>query len=119
MIGLEYVVTPVDGEPYTFTTTLVEEMAWERYARQHKLPILPDQNDLSAFTMMSNGAVLAWAHAKRHRGELRTLDDYAACLISVLPGGGEEPDAGVPAPFPDGDVEQAGGGDRGSDEDPS
>jgi len=90
MIGVTYHVVLDDGTEYDFRSTMVDEMAWESYAAKHNLPIMPRQGrdgvDLTGFPLGTSGAVLAWSHAKHHRGETGGLDAYAARLVSVLPG---------------------------------
>jgi len=104
VIGVTYRVVLDDGTGYDFRSTMVDEMAWESYAAKHNLPIMPKQGrdgvDMSGFPLGTNGAVLAWSHAKHQRGETAGLDAYAARLVSVLPGvdTADTPDPTQPAP---------------------
>lgn len=102
MIGVTYRAVLDDGTEYTFRSTMVDEMAWESYAAKHGLALMPrsgkdGQVDLTSFPMGTNGAVLAWSHARHHRDETGGLDAYAARLVSVLPAD-DIPAQGLPDP---------------------
>jgi len=102
VIGVTYRVVLDDGTDYQFRSTMVDEMAWESYAAKHNLPIMPRQGrdgmDMSAFPLGTNGAVLAWSHAKHQRGDTGGLDAYAARLVSVLPVTDDAPATPDPTP---------------------
>jgi hypothetical protein len=102
VIGVTYRVVPVEGEPYTFASHMGCEMAWERYAAKHGLPIMPKQVrggvDMSGFPMATSAAVIAWAHSKTEV----PFEEWAEGILSVVPDVGGGLVAEVPDPTPPG-----------------
>jgi hypothetical protein len=98
VIGVTYRVTPVEGEPWTFNSHMGCEMAWERYAAKHGLPIMPKQvrgvMDVSTFPMATSAAVIAWSYSKTRQ----PFEEWAETILSVVPYDGDDLVAEVPDP---------------------
>jgi hypothetical protein len=98
VIGVTYRVTPVEGEPWTFNSHMGCEMAWERYASKHGLPIMPKQvrgvMDVSTFPMATSAAVIAWSYTKTKQ----PFEEWAESILSVVPYDGDDLVADVPDP---------------------
>lgn len=102
MIGVRYRVVPKDGDPWEFVSDLADECRWEAYAVKARLPVLPEVDrsgnaQLGGFPMMTNAAVLAWAHS----GVSESLDSWRAKQVEVMPVSGDD-EGGLPDPTPPG-----------------
>jgi hypothetical protein len=101
MIGVTYKVVPVNGEPWEFKSHMGLELAWERHAAKHGLPILPRRDragnlDISTFPMATNAAFLAYSYARPGV----PFEEWSAGIASVMPDDTEPeelPDPTLPA----------------------
>lgn len=96
MIGMTYEVTPLEGPPWRFRSTLAHEVAWEAHARKVGLPMQPQPGNVEAFPLATNSVVLAWFDA----GRPDDLETFARSIRAVLPVDDDDDAAGLPDPTP-------------------
>ncbi len=77
-------VIPIEGEPFTVTTTAGDRAAWETYAMRHKWPLQPrvvrgpdgPTVDIESFPVHQWQGYLCWRALYRGQADRPTFDDW-------------------------------------------